>query len=362
MFWDARVYLAALRTELAGGDPYRRVGDLNFVSPPIFLAALKLLIRVVPIRIAGAAYLALNCAAFLFLPWVLSRWYVCHERLTLPLALAIFFCHPYLTTEVALLSANISNLLYAVILAAGVLGLQRKRWSLYFVAVGVASLLKAQFLALLLLPLLAAEAQLFFCVLTVVAVMLGVVLERHLWPAAYQAHIEALRYQLAVRGDMGIGLAQILRHVRPGSLPSALRDHAGLVVHFAVMVPATLAVIWLRFRGAVAVPRRLFIAASLVMAVLLNPRLQDYDADAAILPAVFLLVEGFGLPLWRRINPFGLALLASALALFFAKATSLALVTVLLGSVLLLFLYPETDDGLSENLPAETPTSAQVSP
>ena len=353
LFWDARVYLQALRTDLAGGDPYRRAGELNFVSPPIFLAALKLLVRVIPIRVLGPSYLASNCLAFLFIPWVLSRWYLQHPRLTLPLALAIFFCHPYLVTEVAFFSANLSNLLYAAILAAGVPGLERNRWSFYYVVVAVASILKAQFLALLLLPLLVGEAEVLFCVLVSFTVFLGIVLEGHIWPAAYHAHLQALWYQLVIRGDMGMGLARVMSHERPQHLPPSLRDHVGLIVHFAVMGPACLALLWLRFRGTLAVPRRLFVAAALVMAVLLNPRLQGYDTDVAILPAFFLLVEELGLPFWRRFNPFGLALLASATALFFAKATSLALLTMLLGSVLLLFVQPHATEETLAIYPVE---------
>ncbi len=343
LFWDARVYLHAIRTDLAGGNPYQRAGELNFVSPPVFLHAARLLAKVIPLRLLGVVYLALHCAAFVFIPWVLRRWYLPSSCLTLPLALAVFFCHPYLTTEVAFISANMSTLLYAAILAAGIPGLGRNRWGWFCVAVAGASLIKAQFLAFLLLPVLAGETQFLACVLTGVAVLLGTALEKYLWPAAYRDYLDAVWYQLMVRGDMGVGLTQYLHHVHLRIVPPLLRDQAGLIVHCAVMVPVCLALIWWRFRRGVRPPRRLFVPAALVMAVLLNPRLQDYDADLAILPAVFLLVEEFGAPAWRSANPFSVALWTSALALFFAKSANLALIAVLLGSVAL-FLWQTRAD------------------
>ena len=231
VFWDARIYANAVQTFLGGGDPYALTKHLNFVYPPILLRTAALLSHLFPFHSGWYLYLALNSAAVLFIPIILSKFYLRSNWLTPALAVGIFLFHPLLTAEIALLSGNISSLCYAIILAAGIPGLRRNRWFLFYVAVACASLIKLPFLALLLLPLFLGYRQMVFSGLTATAVLLEMSVERFLLPLQYSAFLQSVVAQIVIRHDDGFGFFPHLLHiVRHLPVPPA---KFALLVHIA---------------------------------------------------------------------------------------------------------------------------------
>jgi hypothetical protein len=129
------------------------------------------------------------------------------------------------------------------------------------------------------------------------------------------------------------------------------------------MGPVCVALLARRFRGDTVARAGEWASAAIVMAVLLNPRLQDYDADIAVIPAVFLLVQVLRRSPWSRMNPFGLALIASGYALLVAKTDSLGLLVALLASVGFFVMQPwARRASMSEPMQQEMPELVNAAP
>jgi hypothetical protein len=332
VFWDAHIYAGAIRTFLSGGDPYALTNYLNFVYPPIFLRTAVLLSHLFPFHSGWYLYLALNCAAVLLLPIILSKFYLRSTWLTPPLAVGIFLFHPLLTAEIALLSGNISSLCYAIILAAGVPGLRRNRWFLFYVAVACASLIKLPFLALLLLPLFLGHRQNTFSLITAAAVLLEMFFEALLLPAQYKAFLQSVVSQVVIRHDAGFGLLPHLMHIAQ-HLPVPTAKFA-LLVHIALMLTLILFLWASKKKRGSTLPESVWVAAVLIVAVLANPRILTYDADIAILPATLIAVESIRALLHRKVSPLVIALPIMTFVVLLSRKPQAAVLFFILCAVL----------------------------
>jgi hypothetical protein len=335
LFWDSHIYARAVQTFLAGGDPYALTNYLNFVYPPIFLRTAALLSHLFPFHSGWYLYLALNSAAVLCLPIILSKFYLRSSWLTPPLAVGIFLFHPLLTAEIALLSGNISSLCYAIILAAGVPGLRRNRWSLFYVAVACASLIKLPFLVLLLLPLFLGHRQMVFSVLTAAAVLLEMFFEALLLPAQYKAFLQSIVSQVVIRQDTGFGLLphlmRVAQHLPVAPVKFALFVHTALTLILILCLWASK-----KKRGSrgSTLPESVWIAAVLIAAVLANPRMLTYDADIAILPATLIAVESIRALLHRKVSPLAIALPIMTFVVILSRKPRAAVLFFILCAVL----------------------------
>lgn len=331
LFWDAHIYARAVQTFLAGGDPYALTNYLNFVYPPIFLRTAVLLSHLFPFHSGWYLYLALNSAAVLFLPIILSKFYLRSTWLTPPLAVSIFLFHPLLTAEIALLSGNISSLCYAIILVAGVPGLRRNRWFLFYVAVASASLIKLPFLALLLLPLFLGHRQTTFSLITAAAVLFEMLFEALLLPAQYKAFLQSMVAQVVIRQDAGFGFLPHLMHVaRHLPVPPA---KFALLVHTALTLTLILCLWASKKRPGSTLPESVWIAAVLIVAILANPRMLTYDADIAILPATLIAVESIRALLHRKVSPLVIALPIMTFVVILSRKPQAAVLFFLLCAV-----------------------------
>ncbi len=288
--WDARVYAHAIAAFRAGSDPYSLAdGGLPFVYPPLFLYAGALLAHLIHGRPAWILYLAVLTASTLAISWLLATQYLRTTWLTPAIALTVFVLQPRLFGEIVFLSGNLGAPLYALILMAALPGLRRNRWLWFYLAIILAALIKPPFLAFLVLPLFAATRQLLPTLATAAATLAAYAAQARLLPTLFAAFQDAVRVQLIVRQDAGFGfLAWFLKFDQ--RLP---RFH-GLIApcaYLAVMAALILALIVLRRRAGTAPDPALWLPLLLVFAILANPRMQAYDAEIAVLPAIVLCVE-----------------------------------------------------------------------
>lgn len=335
LFWDAQVYDRGIRAYLAGQTPYVHLPQLNFVYSPLFLHIGAPLYRAVPFRLVAVIYGLLNCAAACLLPVVLVLGYLRSSWFTLPAGVALFFCHPRMTGTESLLSGNMSNLLYAAVLAAGIPGVRRNRWLPLYLAVGVAAVIKPTILCLLLLPPLLGAGQYLGSAVTAVLLIGEKLLEKLLWPAEYKAFVESVSFQVLTLKDNGIGLTRYFVHFHLGSKIPLLHDNLSYLLHFAVM-GAIVAAMWLaRKRRGVTIPEPIWISMVLVMAILASPRILVYDVDVAILPATLLVAEAVAAALQRRMDPLFLVLPLGAFGILLVRSETAAVFFYLLSSALL---------------------------
>jgi hypothetical protein len=242
------------------------------------------------VKVVAAIYLLMGCCSITFLPVVIACGYIRSSWLTLPVAFAIFACHPLMSAEVAFGSGNLGNVLYVLILIAGIPGVRRNRWSWFFLMLIVASVFKPPFLAFLLLPLWLGSGQKTASAGAASIVLLEAMIERLVWPQQYKSFVESVLFQVTVLQDTGIGLVRYFIHFHLGAGPPLLRDNLGYLVH-GILMSGIVAGFWILRRRNNAVPDPVWVAAVLLMAVLANPRIEDYDVVVAVIPATFILVE-----------------------------------------------------------------------
>ncbi|MGI4826758.1 MAG: hypothetical protein ACRYFU_00980 [Janthinobacterium lividum] len=356
-FWDARVYLHALEDWRGGIDPYvagapsRTGARLPFVSPPIFLYLMAFLSRIFPGRFGVLCYWSLSFVATLALPALLAKFYLRSRWMIAALCLFLFCFQPEKHGSQALLTGNLSNVLYALVLAAGVPGLKRNNWRLFYVVMVFAGLMKPPFLAFLLLPLLAGRKQWPQCAGTVLAVLAGDLGQWFSMPKYWHEFQQNVFVRVFVHGDAGFGLlAQC--GLFGGSIPLVRRLRPSMDVAL-VIVPLFLLLFFLRNRRFGQTAERLWVPCLVLLGVLSNPRILDYDAGVAVLPAVYIAVEFCrSLPAgrWRGLQV-GLPLVFLVGMVATKPNTALCLLLVLsVVLVVVLLLWPAYFVGVTEDM------------
>jgi hypothetical protein len=304
-FWDAHVYAHAIRAIETGGDPYARETPLMYVYPPVFLYGARALRYLIHGELAWKLYLLLNLSAVIAIPVVIATRYLRSHWLNAGCALLISTFHPFFTSAFSFFSGNLANVLYALVLLAGVPGVRKNRWACFYVTLVGAAAIKIPMLAFLLLPLLVGEGQVVPSLFTGLTVLILNGAQRVLILGAYHGYLDAARFQLLVRNDVGLGLfATLFRLVhRSAHLPQSL-PYAAHVVFFASLAAG---LCWAHKRGVPASMRNWWISLVLLLSVLCNPRVLAYDIALIIVPLAFLTVEMLGACLARKLPPMLLA-------------------------------------------------------
>lgn len=353
-YWDARVYAEAIGRWKHGLDPYTNASGLPFVYPPLFLIVASWLSRFFPGRAAWHFYLLLDYGAALVLPWMLARTYIRSQWLTPAIAFIFFALEPKLFGEIVTLSGNLSTLLYALLLGAGIPGLRRGRWLLFYLAVFTAALIKPPFLALLLLPLFAGRRQVWPSLACAFAAVSTFALQ-YLWmPRAFQDFYHAVSGEVIVREDAGMGLFALflkLGHRFPFFGPfGASVTHAGII---GLLVGG---LIVLRRNKDLPGAESLYVPGLLVIAIFANPRMQRYDVCVAMIPAIYISVECMRWAIANRTNPAVPVLAASIFVVLMGNAPLAAATALLVFSILLmLFRLREARVSESKIQPLEEP-------
>ena len=329
--WDARVYARAFASWQAGGDPYSLSFGLPFVYPPVFLYAQRALAYLAHGNFAWFLYLALLVVATLSIPWLLAKAYLRSAWFTPLIAFVLFVFQPKLIGEIVLLSGNIGTLLYSAALAAGALGLRRQRWLPFYAVVVIASWIKPPFLDLLLIPLLCARRQYLRSLCAILVSAAGYLLQVRLAASLFARFRAAVVNQVVVREDAGFGIYAWLLKLSH-RLPM-LRGAGASLGYVVILAIPLVALFLLRRRRFEPQDAALWTPAVLVLAILTNPRLQDYDADVAILPAIFLCVECFRTSQPSAARNLVVALCASVFLVLLSREPYPAIYVFLLGSL-----------------------------
>ncbi len=296
-FWDARVYARALAAWRGGLNPYASATSgetglsLPFVSPPVFLPAIGALSHILPGRVGFALYCALASVSAVAVPTVFAAFYLRSRWMTASLAVFLTWFLPGKYGSQAVLTGNVSNVLYAALLAAGVPGVRRNQWLPFYVVVALAGLLKPPFLAFLVLPLLAGDRQWLQSSGVVLVVLAGDLVQKMIMPGSWDEFQRSVYLRVFVRGDAGFGVLGQLMAL--GVHVPVLRRLSPTMEYALVVTPLVALAAGLRKRRWGGPAERMWVPFLAVLAVLSNPRVLDYDANVAVVPAAFLAVEFF---------------------------------------------------------------------
>jgi len=307
--WDLNVYRAAMDSMRAGHDPYADAMAIqrayhaqavhpaggsppySYVYSPMTLPLVRLA-AALPLTLAGTVYWLVYIAAVVA-GLLVSWWMVRDEERPLfacLLPLVVFF--PGLLENDVIFSGNVAYILYGAVLAGAWVGWTRGRWWVFYACVVAASCFKAPLLCLVVIAPLSARRQWMRAGVTS-AVGIGLFLmQPHVWPELFRHYLEAVELQFSFNRDFSSSL--------PGILANALYELAPYqvvsAVAYALLAVAILsAMLVLRKRflhGAISL--QVWAPMVLLAAVLLNPRIMEYD----LAPVTFSMA----LVLWRALR------------------------------------------------------------
>lgn len=343
-FFDARVFGRAIEGIRSGFGPYAlihggnpQLTDLPLVQPPHVAILLEVLAGTGVT--AGAIDLVISITVALgIVTGVLasSRLFIDPTPSGAVLGAGIFASLICGAGMIAVVTGNLSGLLFGSIIASILIGSTRSDWRLFHGLVLVAVLLKPFFAALWIIPVMASawswRAFRTGAVLTVLALVIygaGAALR----PDLASGWLAALGSRQAV-GDVGGGLYGLLYKSDATGPVGAIAVHAGYVVGLLLL---------LRFGTA---SGRMKLAALLITAIAANPRMNAYDYSYAAIPIFHIIstraaqvIPTWGIWMVLASSP---AIAAGTMHLFLTSRgrTDVALVALMGGAVILATQFP----------------------
>ena len=308
--YDVVFYHNAIRALHIGDDPYldataiqdafhREYGlhsngypPCSYVYSPITLPLLRL-IGDLPVWLAGTLYWLLLIASALSLLWVGTLaglpWERIFLRLFLPLALFV----PGLLAHDTILSGNVAFILYGLVLVTAAYGWKRNRWLWCYLAIIVASCFKAPLLCLVAIPLFSARRQWIAAAITTGTGVLLFAIQPLLWPALFRHFLRAVQLQFTYNHDFGSSPAGVFSNILvhkglPYSVPGMV-----FYVIYAVLIFATLLYLSRLFLDGL-ISLQQWLPVLLVGAILLNPRIMEYDLAPLAVPMALIGWRVFG--------------------------------------------------------------------
>jgi hypothetical protein len=337
LFWDFRVYTAAMAALARGENPYdptvlHALGApefLYFTSPPAVAGAMQVLAQLGLSWLYAAAIILLHIAAMIATPVMLTRLLFGEGATRASLGVGVFFAMFTGAGVFTLAVLNNGTPLYAFIVLAACQGFKTERWRLFHVAVVLATIFKPFYLVLWVIPVLAkgfSWRQAFIGAGCAIAALSTYLLAYVLTPEMFASWWEMLTRQVLADGSRGDSLFAFVS----GRVGEDGPSWAGYAAHFAYMGAIVALLLMTRVQG----PARwaLLLAAGIV----LNPRIMVYDKVIAAIPLVYL---GALIVPWRM--QMGARLALSALGLVFGVVIAtmvLGLPSSLINSMLALVL------------------------
>ena len=291
--WDADVSYRAMQALRAGQDPYVSVlaleqtagQDVNrYVYPPATLLALRAF-NLPPAWAAAVLYWSLYTAACASPAWAAAKCCRPEDRPFMRCAIPLAAFFPGLMVGDAILSGNIACIFYGLIFPAAFLGWKYGTWRWFYIAILFASGFKLPLLTLLAIPVLAGERQWLRAAAVATAGIGFLALQSWLWPILFHEYLANVG--LCSFGSSPAGIVGLMLHRfnLPWYTPS--------VVAYLICAPVVFAIL-LRFSRLYAA-RRIsalsWIPVLLVGAVLLNPRIMQYDLLAITIPMVLIVLR-----------------------------------------------------------------------
>src|SRR5665213_131572 len=303
--WDVTVCRNAIRSLQSGHDPYVdaiRIQKLaysngpippntdppfSYVYPPITLPILSLLGHL-SVNFTGFIYWSMYATAILtqisvglLLPNIREK------RIFQYLAPVIIF-FPGLLADGTVLSGNVAHIFYGAILLAAVIGWRRNVWGWFYVAILIASCVKPPFLALLAIPVLSSRKPWLPASLTALAGFVLFIGQLLLCPLLFRNYLEAVRLMFTLSHDFGCSPEGIFSQ---WLVAHHLPYYPGnLLFYLAYALPLAGFLFYLSrryFAGAFMLKQ--WAPVLLVGAVLLNPRIIEYDVAPIALPLALIV-------------------------------------------------------------------------
>jgi hypothetical protein len=289
LFWDLKVYVATMRAQVAGLDPYARTTlgafgispDYLVTTPPAVTRLLGLLGT--PLLVDQASWLlaAAHLAGLAATVAWSARMFFGPRAAMLALAAAAYLGLFAATGIVSLGAANLGTLLHGMVLLALGPGMLARRWGSAFAVILLATLFKPFYLAYLLVPVAAqgwSWRRVGHAGLACAGAAALYLVQAFVWPSTFRAWIGNVAIQTMEYGDIGLNL--LGTRALQGSVWLALVVQAVAILGFLACA------VFGRARG------RERWAVLLVVALFINPRIMPYDLAVAAAPLAFL-VAGF---------------------------------------------------------------------
>jgi hypothetical protein len=302
--WDIVIYRNAITALQAGHDPYidamavqrafhatlaqhpNDTPPYSYVYSPMTLPLLRLL-GALPVWLSDWLYwLAIIFGAFVPLFAMLR---VRQEsdasffRIIAPVA--IFF--PGLLAHDTILSGNVAFILYGLVLLGAAYGWYRNRWLWCYLAVLIASIFKLPLLCLVAIPLFSARKQWFPTALTATLGLGLFAVQALIWPSLFHHFLQAVELQFSYNRDFGSSPAGIFSYIITGyGIPYSPYSEI-FYLAYAVVLFATLLYLSRKFFAGVFTLSQ-WAPVLLLGAVMLNPRLMEYDLSPLALPVALI--------------------------------------------------------------------------
>ncbi|MGI4826647.1 MAG: hypothetical protein ACRYFU_00395 [Janthinobacterium lividum] len=297
--WDLDVIQRAIESLRAGHDPYldsiaaqreyfRHVAPSAIASPPfsyvyspITLPLLRFVGRF-PLVVAGVLYWTLYGIGGLTVLWLGLQLTEPRERQIFAVLAPALMFFPGLLESGILVSGNIAFLLYGGLFAAAWRGWRRGTWNWFYVAALVASCFKPPMLSMLAIPIFSDRKQWLPSCLTGGIGLALFCLQPVLFPSEFRNFMQTLNLMFDLQHDYSGSPAGLLA----GFFYGGARFHTAFVfvyLLFGIPTVVMLRVLSLRyFEGELSFRR--WIPVMLLGVLLLNPRINEYDAGAVTLP------------------------------------------------------------------------------
>ncbi len=303
--WDVHIYLQGVQSVHAGHDPYadaiavqRAFHDhrelfpdgatpFSYVYSPITLPALRF-VATHPIWLSAILYWSLYVLGLFAQVLGGAQLVLPSERKVFLFFLPVAGFFPGLLASDILWSGNVAFILYGAVLACAVIGWRRKSWTWFYLAVVLASCVKAPLLSLVVIAPLTAPRQWLRATVAAVAGLALFAVQPLIWPSLFKHYLQAVELQFSYNRDFGSSPA--------GLFSGLLYDHhipyspASYFFYIAYAGPLFILLLWLSrnyLRGRFTLQQ--WAPVVLVGVLLLNPRILEYDEIFVTLPLALIL-------------------------------------------------------------------------
>ncbi len=307
--WDAKIYWRAVESIRIGHDPYADAiaiqqlahlqnhglpaanagGPFSYVYSPITLPILRLAARL-PVWFDAFMFLLCYLAGVLAELWFATQAFDLSDprerRIFAFLTPVAIFFPGFLASDIVL-SGNVAFMIYGLVLATTILAWRRGQWRWFYLAVLLASCVKAPLLSLLAIPILSARRQWLPAGLTAAAGIGLFAVQPLLWPSLFHNYLQAVELQFSFNRDFGFSPA--------GLFSGFLFDHQipyspwCSIIYLAYAIPLFAFLFSLSrkyLRGDFTLIQ--WAPVLIVGVILLNPRLIEYDVAPLALPLALI--------------------------------------------------------------------------
>jgi hypothetical protein len=308
--WDVHIYLQGVDSVRAGHDPYadaiavqrayhehRELFPANagtpfsYVYSPITLPAVRF-VATHPLWVSAILYWSLYVLGLFAQVFGGFQLVSSTERKVFLFFVPVAGFFPGLLASDILWSGNVALILYGLVLFCAWIGWRRSNWIWFYLAVVLASCVKAPLLSLVVIAPLTASRQWLRASIAAIGGLALFAIQPLIWPSLFKNYLQAVELQFSYNRDFGSSPA--------GLFSGILYDHhipyspASYFFFLAYAVPVFGLLVWLSrqyLHGRFSLS--LWGPVVLLGTLLLNPRILEYDEIILTLPLALILWRFF---------------------------------------------------------------------